>query len=343
MAVAVIALDMFLTLVASGGAARQPSMERLIGVSRMARIVEEAEHQYREGIVGGDQYLCALLGASSARQGFVLKQLVAEADVKTRFLGLCDPGAGVYRLADYADPLLESGLQADLVVLAIHTFFLVDQQVIEAADQSTNPGDGLLAAMADRVGVHRNRGRVNRDASALLYSARSRIFRFFDVENDTRRDLGGEDVLWESMVKLRVDGQGRASPGVQPAHGFAELGFFDPGSYSESNAELRTLIELAERFRQRGAQVVIVLMPEHSELRGRVPAVSLQILNQSIEKSSPPGAVPIVDLRAAIEDSGFADVTHLSGSGSRQFSTLFANRLREWLPEGPPLMSRQAQ
>jgi len=97
---------------------------------------------------------------------------------------------------------------------------------------------------------------------------------------------------------------------------FERLGVFDPMAYTNSSKSLVTLIDLIRRLRNRGAKVLLVLMPEHSRIQRRTPADALRVLHASLERAFPNDTPHFVDLRSSEDDAAFVDLSQ-SQSGRK--------------------------
>ncbi len=74
----------------------------------------------------------------------------------------------------------------------------------------------------------------------------------------------------------------------------------------------RALRELLEECRRVQTRVALILMPEHSELRGwYTPAVHTQV-NAYLSCLGNDYQVPVIDTRDWVDDDGFHDLTHMA-------------------------------
>ena len=76
-------------------------------------------------------------------------------------------------------------------------------------------------------------------------------------------------------------------------------------------------------------QFGVVLMPEHSSLRERMPPEAMDALLGPLDRAFGDGSPSIVDLRDSVPDSGFTDISHLNDEGRATFSPLLAEAIRQ--------------
>jgi hypothetical protein len=112
--------------------------------------------------------------------------------------------------------------------------------------------------------------------------------------------------------------------------GFEELGWLDPKSYDRIGREpAEALASLVDELSARAGAVVIVLMPEHTAFRRRVPDLAVEMLVSALERQGG-GSHSVADFRAAIPDAEFTDYCHLNDTGRAHFTAQLARWLREW-------------
>ena len=117
-------------------------------------------------------------------------------------------------------------------------------------------------------------------------------------------------------------------------------GYYDPRAFSRSHEQAASLVKLIEQLQARRAMVVIVLTPEHSTLRQRVPPEAMAALLDPLTRRFAQDIPPIIDVRDAIPDSGFTDISHLNDAGRALFTPLLAEMIHRHVPSHPPLMGR---
>lgn len=294
------------------------------------RVVNAAAH-YRDGLLEADKPLAVIIGLSSASEGIGLKTLDEEDGVSCRYLGLCGGGRNMEDIARYARPLLASDLKPDLVVLAISPFHLVD------------PPSGFRQGFVERLHhafvpeilglwFWTRRGDVSYALKLLLVDARMRMFQFFDVRlRETELDP------WREMIKMDLPASVSEAALHAKIEQYGLRGYYDGEVYSRSHDQAATLIELIGQFRARRADLVIVLMPEHSALRGRMPTEAMKALLDPL-KTLEGNMPPVFNFRDAIEDGGFMDISHMNDTGLAQFSSLLAKTVGQNVPNRRPMM-----
>ncbi len=104
--------------------------------------------------------------------------------------------------------------------------------------------------------------------------------------------------------------------------------------------QINALVKLISDLQARGTKVVLVMMPEHSYLRGRLPAIAMEHLQESLASDLGANDPPLVDCRDALPDDDFADISHVNTDGRSDFSKLLAGKILQYLPaDHPPLMA----
>jgi hypothetical protein len=90
---------------------------------------------------------------------------------------------------------------------------------------------------------------------------------------------------------------------------------------------VRALEGLVVGLRRRGARVVLVLLPESSRLRERVPPEAMRRLS-ALLGSLAGGDVPeLLDLREALDDAVLGDLVHLGVLGREEATRRLARHL----------------
>ena len=109
-----------------------------------------------------------------------------------------------------------------------------------------------------------------------------------------------------------------------------DKGWYNPASYSTEGSPSRDLAATIQEARSRGIEVVILLLPERSDLRSRVPADAMNCLNETLARGfGGDHFPPIIDLRGAIADGQFHDTLHLNQRGRAETSRRLAEHLRK--------------
>jgi hypothetical protein len=286
----------------------------------------EAAAQYRDGTVGDGDPVVVILGLSSASEGVALTQLADRVNHNTRFLGLSGAGRNMRDVARYAAPLLESDARPELVVFAINLFHLMDPLA----------GVQGLARNLQREGTFEDLGGawLSKRRQDIKYAIdfgidRARIFMFdqFDVRLKKGSDPWRE-ILRMGLTQTTSEFQWQAN-----VRRYGERGYYDGYAYGRSRQQVGILIDLVSKFVAREAEVVVVLMPEHSRLRARIPDVAMRTLTDPFRRELGEQAPAIIDLRDTIPDSGFLDISHMNNDGRTLFSPQLADAIAQQLVE----------
>jgi hypothetical protein len=308
--------------------------------------VDLAAQEYDEGRVDRDQYLCAIIGLSNVREGIDLNVIAKEAGVNCRYLGLAGAGAPMLDVARHAEVLSTSSLRPDLVVVGIGPHQLIDPKPNPGSQKLGVPAmprrlDLRHAAIAVRNGswVYSRRQDVSLAVEDAVLDARARLFR--DLHVRLKQPEGGTRSPWRAMT--RAMGKEHYSDATlrEELQDFESLGATDLQTFARSTKARATLVQIIKQFRERGATVAVVLMPEHSWLRRGIPENIAPVVRDLLRQAFPEGAPPVVDLRDAVSDDGFVDLFHLNTKGSIGCSGLLAVELRRLFPRHPPLMKSQ--
>lgn len=277
-----------------------------------------AWNEYRQGILDQDKRLVVILGLSSASEGITLGDLSRILGERHRFLGLCGAGRNMEEVKRYAQPLLQTDLKPDLVVFAIGPFHLIDGYV---PDNWTR-----LEILGLWLTLHRRD--IRHAVDLTLSDARSELFRYFEVQ--VSKEIPDP---WRELIRIGLpESVSGKSLGVKIRQ-YGERGYYDAQTYQRSGRQAEILVDLISRFRQRQSKILIVLMPEHSELRRRIPPEGLALLHDALEKAFGEEAPTLVDLRDALDDSEFTDISHVNNKGRPQLNRLLAEAIRESISE----------
>jgi hypothetical protein len=98
----------------------------------------------------------------------------------------------------------------------------------------------------------------------------------------------------------------------------------------------RALRELLEACAGRGVRVALVLLPEHSILRGLFPQRAHQEVATYLGGLSLRYGVPVIDARAWVADDDFIDMTHVVPAAAGPFSARLGQTVLWPLLEGRP-------
>ncbi len=305
--------------------------------------VAGALEEYNRGRIGSDEFLGAFVGISNLREDVDLKTVGDVAGGKWRFMGLGGAGFAMPDIAPHAQVLLASDLRPDVVVLGIGLHQLVDSRPKPGA---FNPGfveyvrrrdvRNVAIAIRDWAWFYSRRQDVAVSIESSVLDARDQLFRRFDVH--LPESQASRNSPWREMIKADWPEHFSRNTLREQAEFFEGLGIFKAETYERSPKATSVLVKLMEDFRRRGATVVLLLMPLHSEMVRRIPAAAFETLSANLQRAFASDPLPVIDMRTAIGDEGFVDLPHLNRKGSAKFSQIMAERLRPFLPSTSPLM-----
>jgi len=285
-----------------------------------------AAAQYRDGVVDRDDPLVLILGLSSASESIRLETLRREVDQGTRYLVLSGAGRNMGEVTRYAGPLLESDVRPDLVVFAINPFHLMDPPPFKEGFVNNLRQSKAIAELLG-FWLYLRRADVKHAVEVRVLDARYRVFDAFDV----RMDESGPDP-WREIVRMGLTQTSTEAGWHAKIRQYGLRGYYDPQAYIRSRHQAAALIELITQFEARDSNIMIVLMPEHSSLRQRIPAEAMGALLEPLHQAFDEQLPTLTNLRDAIPDSDFADISHLNEDGRTRLSPLLAEAIRQNLP-----------
>jgi hypothetical protein len=311
----------------------------------IAQRVAAAEDRYPNDAAHG-QYLCALLGLSSFREASDLQLITRLTNDKCRLLGLCGAGPSLEDIADQSASLRESTLRPDLVLIGINEFHQAKPTAEVAAanyrervtfKEALMHGDmrDILKPIREKIWFYQRRQDVSLESESVLLNAKVKIVHAMGtrMENPTTDP-------WREMIHLEAPERATAATFHEQMVSYGNRKLFDAATYDlpVARQQLDSLIQLIVELQARGATVVVVLMPEYSELRLRVPPIALERLLASLQQLGN-NAPAVVNFRDALSDDDFSDISHVNVNGRADFSRLMAARIVGLLPHRPPLMA----
>jgi hypothetical protein len=274
--------------------------------------------------------LVAVLGMSTVREGLDASLLARHDPQHRRWLILGAAGGDMSQLQQYSFTLSVSHLSPSTVVLGIHKSMLQDEEQTTRQAELREVRDSLLGG---RV-IH-----AIRRAPFLTWFGRHHDevtnWAFMAVHH-ARLTLNQQQRLQLDAIYRRMDnpwtvnssyiGQRAAADdlAIQLKGLQSELG---PERSSPMNAQVKALGEVVHRFRQRGSRVVCVLMPESSEYRSLYSPPIDAMFAQALRFSAQGEAIPVIDLRNALEDTFFYDYAHLNADGRGRLSAILPQRI----------------
>lgn len=306
--------------------------------------VTAASQQLASKPTESKERLCALIGLSSFREAVDLKLLSQSDDIECRYLGLCGAGADLKAMESLATPLLESSLRPDLVIFGVNEFLIagLSSVVPEKTDIPNASQSDVVRVDAMTAGSTLSfvRGHAKnlskwiwlrerrKDLSMAINDGLTRFneFMVFHIGSSKSTIRVSNSDPWREMLRLElaehVDDWNRN----KQISTYRKLGRFDPDTYVQPIAEdqIQLLLRLIADFSQMNVGVLIVLMPEISDLRQLIPDISIQRIQSSIDQKFGEGSIQVVNLRDVIDDDAFADIVHVNQSGRNKFTKKLA-------------------
>ena len=318
--------------------------------------VQAAQVRYAAD-VGHDEYFCVLLGLSSLREGTDLKLLGQLGSAKCRYLGLCGAGPALDAIPEEAHELEDSKLRPDLVIIGVNEFLQAKPVAPPTEAGGASGGGGAATPVHSKfigdllhhdlrnmvkdvlswVWFYERRRDVSGEIESLLLSGKEKILHALGAHmNNPLNDP------WREMIRLGGPDHASAAALREQLAAYAKRNLFAANTYdtTQARAQIESLSDLIRLMKSRGATVVVVLMPEYSQLRSQIPAIAVTQLETQLKAGLSASAPPILNLRDALPDDDFTDIAHVNPEGREAFTKLLAAKVAEYLPRSrPPLMS----
>ena len=310
--------------------------------------VHAAEKAFTSNAQLQNQKLCVFLGLSSQRESVDLATLTDIDGIDAKYLGLCGAGLSMATMTQQSSALFDSNLNPQLAIIGINLYHQVDPLVIAKLKQADAPvvtktGLPIITPLLkgdirktwhqtrQRIWVYQRRRDVNTVLTENLAAINTQMLNLFGTSSSS----GSDEVTspWREMI--RIDGPEKASKATYKAQtqSYANRGLFDVASYEPQliTQEEKALNDIIRELQQRGSTVVIMLMPEYSSLRESVPAVAMQRLAENLQTTFGDTAPEVIDMRDALGDDKFTDISHVNSSGRMAYSKLIAPMLVKWM------------
>jgi hypothetical protein len=230
-----------------------------------------------------------IVGQSSAADAVWLENLQSTTGIKWLYLTVA--GGTLERLLLALEPYFSSTLQPKIVVVALHPFSLRRRPV--------DPVEDLRALWLTQI--EKLAFKVQRDCWS-----RARLPNPPKAEGAAAGPDGSDPFADTPQKTGPFD---RHSANVQLKEWEAD-GVFQSDSYSGNSQQAWALTRLLEQLSQKSSRLVVVKVPEHSELRSKLPPQADQSMESAVGKR-----FPIVDLRKALSDECFVDLVHKNDLG----------------------------
>jgi hypothetical protein len=257
--------------------------------------------------------LAVIVGSSSAADGLVPARLAAADPARRRWLNLATTGSSFDELRYTFGPMFASGLRAEVVVVAVHPGWFAGKVVGDPVLDAL-----MLPELPQTSWLLFNRGTLQHLARSALANARERMLlglgvRFADVYAPVE-DPWRERVLPEKWTHNLGDGQ---------LDLWRHKRWFEAAWFERADEEVAAAADVFAGCARVGRRVVVVLMPESSMLRAKMPAAAEAALRRAIGAGGP----EVVDLRAVVPDAEFADHIHVGPPGAHRLSDLLPGRI----------------
>jgi hypothetical protein len=246
-----------------------------------------------------------------------------------RWLNLHGWGSSVTLVREVAELLFLSDLRPNAVIIAINPFMLIGT---DFPTQHAFLAEEEGKKIKQWIWVYNNRAPVNHGCRMLLRRIKLGLCRQRIL--DFRPIYAATPDPWKPSPGRRLPQESAAAQAHRLEH-FRKLGWFEPGRYSPETASSHALVELIRESRARGAKVGIILMPEHSALRARIPVEGVRCFAEINRINFRDDPVPLYDLRDRIPDDWFNDVGHPGIDARRPASILVARCVADVLSARP--------
>jgi hypothetical protein len=304
---------------------------------RVARAVRDERHD-----LGLGDRLGVILGSSTMQSALDPAPLAERfRDGPARWLNLCEPDASPLDLLRIARLLEQGEVRPSVVVVGINLpalaapgDLLADAMLADPAPNAYRPSSpaprppGLVRRI---VGLARDSGdwlrpnftKVNYLKDRAVFEWRLAAVLGAGAEIDGVFTPASEDwtppAAWSAPATDEFrDWQARE---------YTRKGWFAADTYGPDGPNVRALADLLASLRRRGARVVLVLLPEPTCLRERVPAEANHRLSALIAGLAPADAPELLDLREAVDDAQFVDLAHLGPLGRDEVTRRLARSL----------------
>lgn len=310
-------------------------------VSYYGQKVATLEAAYNKNKIDPSTSFGFILGASVVREDFDPEIVSKVCDRGVRWVVFSNSGGCLKKMEYLSRPLFLSRVKPAVAVLGIYPTLLTGQLIpphIRRQNQIGNFKDifnGNSKADVDRLlkkaWVFSKRKEMNDILKHSLYRIRLRMFQWFEL---------GPDALFAANPKINpfgADYKHYRTPRGPKYHLKRQMtywnlyGWFNPRAYQNNNGQAEALVRVIEDFQSRGTQVLIVLMPESTQLRSLEPPEALQALESVLENAFPAGTVPVIDMRDSMPEEYFYDFAHLNWAGRKLFSHRFAKTIESYL------------
>jgi hypothetical protein len=296
------------------------ALERIGG--RVARAARDVRGDPRLG-----ERLGVVLGSSTMQSALQPELLTVEGGAgAVRWLNLCGPDAGLVDLERVARLLERAGVRPSIALVGINLGMLADPGDLLSDAMLADPAPPAWAQLSrarppasgpDRLA--RSLGRLAEDAGGWLRPNLTKLHYLKDLAAFEWRVAAAPAVGIEAAFAPASDYWTPPAAWADPAtdefrawqvREYTRKGWFAADAYSPDGPNVRALADLLIRLRRLGARVVLVLLPEPTGLRERVPAEARRRLSTLIASLPAADAPEVLDLREAVGDRDLTDLVH---------------------------------
>lgn len=257
-------------------------------------------------------------GLSTAREGIDPTVFSRATGGGLRLLNIAGSGGSFSDLTAYSAPLLRSQLHPSGIIVGVHPSWL------SGRSPQARPVN-WASWISQHIWIVSNRAGINAGLHRLMLSLRSQLGRVMGLDlADLARGLA--DDPW-AFAPTYNDTHAPPDFMTLQLRAWESFGWFDAQRFREATAETVALDNLLRRLSSLAPNRVLVLMPESSAFRMRVPAEAVDSLVQ-VARGADTG-LQILDLRASLPDDYFRDHAHLNAAGREALSRLLGARFPE--------------
>lgn len=278
--------------------------------------------------------LVIVTGLSTAREGIDPIQIHNSSYGDLRLLNISSSGGSFSEMRTYTEPLINSWLKPDLIIMAVHPSWLAGRQLRPSFQSSSifrDSGDEvsmentfklLRAWIAKQFWVLNNRQAIHSELRQFMLEWRARLHNWANISSIEPPFKG--DYPWSVRIAYHDN---RAPPEFLQAqlYQWSSLGWFDSDRFGAQTPEAQSLRLFINAIRNKTTNLVIVLMPESEEFRSKVPLRATETLIDIV--LSIDSSISVVDLRASLSDAMFRDHAHLNAQGrlalTQKISSMF--------------------
>ena len=269
-----------------------------------------------------EQKLIAMIGLSPVREDTDPALLEANDPDHRGWLILGAQGRTFATLDVYARTLADSGIHARQVAIGIMPSMLHHDDDAVPVDAAISRLPHHLRhfqihhVLLDLSWVYRNSNALADQATLVMYEAATRSRLIFGLPMSAA--YAPESDAFTSWTSV-LNAHSNAEHMVLQWDGHRQL--LVPEQFQSIDRQINSFARTVNRLRAGGSEVVLILMPETSRLRGIYPQIIEQRFGEAVRIASAGAPLQIIDMRAAVDDDLFWDDGHLNPQGRRVFSS----------------------